>query len=140
MNKVVDATAKLLIIFFSGWTFFVSVSAVFGTTIFFPFNISEVDSIPYHRWQSVRISVFLTLSYFGIKYLLNKKREYLPIQFLEVYIKILTIVGFFIFYKSGVQKSEYFIPLFFGFSSIILHLSCRKKYKKYFAKKGKRFS
>ena len=140
LHKVVDTTAKLLIIFFSSWTIYVSFSAIFGTIIFFPFNISEAEPIPYHRWQSVRVAVFLTFAFFGIKYLFNSNREYLPIQFLEIYLKFLTIVGVLIFYKSGVQKSEYLVILFFGFCSIILHLACRKKYRKYFARKGKKFS
>ena len=137
MNNIVNSVLKLLIVFLTGWTLYISVSAFFDITIYFPFKISEAEFIPYHRWQTVRIAVFLTFSYYAILHLFNKEKEYPPIQFLAIYIKILTIVGCIIFYKAGVPNSEYFVVLFFGLSSVILHLSCRTKYRKYFTKKGK---
>ena len=137
MNKIINSAMKLLIIFLTGWTLFISVSTFFGTTIYFPFKISEVEFIPYHRWQSVRIAVFLTFSYFAIMYLFNKGKEYLPIQFLAIYLKILTIVGCIMFYKADVQNSEYFVLLFFGLSSVIIDLSRGTKSRKYFSKKRK---
>ena len=137
MNNSIKAAMKLLIIVLTGWSIYVSVSAFFGITIYFPLKITDEHFVPYHRWQSVRISVFVTFAYFAIMHLFNEDKEYHPIQFLEIYIKILTIVGFVIFYKTGVQNSEYLVILFFVLSSIILHLACRKKYKRYFTKKGK---
>lgn len=137
MNSIANLAVKLLIVFLTGWTLYISVSAFFEITIYFPFKISEAEIIPYHRWQSVRIAVFITFAYFGIMHLFNKDRKYLPIQFLAIYIKILTIVGCVIFYKADVQNSEYFVLSFFGLSSLILHLSCRKEGRKYFSKKGK---
>ena len=138
MYRLMNSLMKLLITFFVVWTIYVSISAFFDITIYFPFVISEAEFVPYHRWQTVRIAVFLTVSYFAILHLFGNEREYLPIQFFETYIKILTIVGLIIFYKADVKNSEYSVLLFFGLSSIVLHWARRGKHK-YFAKKGKGF-
>ena len=134
MYRLINLLMKLLITFLAVWTSYVSMAAFLDITIYFPFTISEVEYVPYHRWQTVRIAVFLTISYFAILHLFGNKREYLPIQFLETYIKILTIVGLIIFYKADVKNSEYYVILFFGLSSIILHWARRGKYR-YFAKR-----
>ena len=136
--KTISSLTKLLVIFLTTWSIYVSVSAGFGVTVYFPFITSEENFVPYHRWQTVRISVFLTFFYFAILQLLNRERKYLPIKFLEIYLKILTVVGLIIFYKAGVKNTEYLVVAFFGLSSIILHIACRKK-QKYFSKKGNKF-
>ena len=83
MQPTVKIATKLLIVFFMGWAIYVSVSALFGITIYFPFKISESEIIPYHRWQSVRIAVFLTFAYFIAIHLIDKEKKYLPVLFLR---------------------------------------------------------
>jgi hypothetical protein len=86
----------------------------------------------------VRIAVFINFAYFAIMYLFNKKKKYLPIQFLTIYLKIVTIVGCIIFYQADVENSEYFVLLFFGFISVSIDLSRGKEGRRYFSKKRKR--
>ena len=137
MNNIVNSVLKLLIVFLTGWTLYISVSAFFDITIYFPFKISEAEFIPYHRWQTVRIAVFLTFAYFAIIYLVSKEKKYLPIQFLAIYLKILSIVGCIMFYKADVQNSEYFVLLFFVFTAVIIDFSGETKRRRYFSKKRK---
>ena len=79
--------SNFLILGLAAWAVFIAVSVFFGITIYFPFIISEQESIPYHRWQTVRIAVFLTFAYFAIIHLIRGSRELYPITFLEIYIK-----------------------------------------------------
>ena len=138
MYKILHSLMNLLVGFITIWAIFVSAYTLFGNYIYFPFTVYDAESVPYHRWQTVRLAVLITIGYFAILHLFRGSKEYYPIQFLEIYLKILTVVGLIVFYNSNVENSEYFILLFFGITAIILHLACRKKYK-YFAKKHNHF-
>ena len=124
--------AKIIIGLLSLWALSSVIAEIIGVTIFFPFNIVEKQEIPFHRVSSVRLSVFLTFAYFGFRYLFFQTEKLFPIQFLDIYIKSLTICGFFVFYTSQVEIREYYFVLFFFIVSIILHFASRNKIRSYF--------
>tara|TARA_B100000123_G_C25508398_1_gene331126 strand:+ start:96 stop:488 length:393 start_codon:yes stop_codon:yes gene_type:complete len=124
--------AKIIIGILSLWALASIIAEINGVTIYFPFNIVERQEIPYHRVTSVRLSVFLTFAYFGFRYLFFQSEKLFPIQFLDIYIKSLTVCGFFVFYSSQVEIREYYFVLFFFIVSIILHFASRNKIRSYF--------
>ena len=124
--------AKIIIGLLSLWALASVIAEIMGVTIFFPLNVVERQEIPYHRVASVRLSVFLTFAYFGFRYLFFQSEKLFPIQFLDIYIKSLTICGFFVFYTSQVEIREYYFVLFFLVVSIILHFASRNKIRSYF--------
>ena len=134
MSKTLNSIVNLLITLIALWATYVSFEALFGVTIIFPFTFVEAEMVPYHRWQSVRLAVFLTVIYFSVMHLISADREFPSIYFLEIYLKILTIVGIFVFYKAQVIYSEFFVLSFFAFYSIIMHIARKKKYR-YFHKR-----
>ena len=124
--------AKIIIGLLSLWALASVIAEIMGITIYFPLNVVERQEIPYHRVASVRLSVFLTFAYFGFRYLFFQSEKLFPIQFLDVYIKSLTICGFFVFYTSQVEIREYYFVLFLFIVSIILHFASRNKIRSYF--------
>ena len=124
--------AKIIIGLLSLWALASVIAEIMGVTIYFPLNIVDRQEIPYHRVASVRLSVFLTFAYFGFRYLFFQSEKLFPIQFLDIYIKSLTICGFFVFYTSQVEIREYYFVLFFFIVSIILHFASRNKIRSYF--------
>ena len=124
--------AKIIIGLLSLWALASVIAEIMGVTIFFPLNVVEKQEIPYHRVASVRLSVFLTFAYFGFRYLFFQSEKLFPIQFLDIYIKSLTICGFFVFYTTQVEIREYYFVLFFFIVSIILHFASRNKIRSYF--------
>ena len=124
--------AKIIIGLLSLWAVVSVIAEIMGVTIYFPFNVVERQEIPYHRIVSIRLSVFLTFAYFGFRYLFFQSEKLFPIQFLDIYIKSLTICGFFIFYTTQVEIREYYFVLFFFIVSIILHFASRNKIRSYF--------
>ena len=124
--------AKLIIGLLSLWALVSVVAEIMGVTIYFPFNVVERQEIPYHRVASVRLAVFLTFAYFGFRYLFFQSEKLFPIQFLDIYIKTLTLCGFFVFYTSKVEIREYYFVFFFFIVSIILHFASRNKIRSYF--------
>ena len=103
--------AKIIIGLLSLWALASIIAEIMGVTIYFPLNVVERQEIPYHRVASVRLSVFLTFAYFGFRYLFFQSEKLFPIQFLDIYIKSLTICGFFVFYTSQVEIREYYLSL-----------------------------
>ena len=127
--------SKLVIGSLALWAVYASVTAFFGVSVYFPLRLADADTIPYHRWQAVRISVFLTFAYFSIIHLLNGSREMYPVKFLEAYLTILTLVAVVIFLQQQVQPSEYLVVLFFGVCAFILHMASRATLRRYFSRK-----
>ena len=126
--------SKIIVAVLTLWAIFILVSEIMGITVYFPFNFVEREEIPYHRINSVRLSVFLTFIYFGFRYLFWQSEKLYPIQFLEIYIKSLTVCGVFVFYSMKIPLSEWRFVLFFLIVSIILHFASRqiKMHKKLF--------
>ena len=126
--------SKIIVAVLTLWAIFILVSEIIGITVYFPFNFVEREEIPYHRINSVRLSVFLTFIYFGFRYLFFQSEKLYPIQFLEIYIKSLTVCGVFVFYSMGIPLSEWRFVLFFFIVSIIFDFASRqiKKNKKLF--------
>ena len=111
---------------------FIIISEILGVTVYFPFNFVERHEIPYHRINSVRLSVFLTFIYFTIRYLFFQSEKMYPIQFLDVYLKSLVVAAIFVFYSMNIELSEYRFIFFFFIVSIITHFASRKKIRSYF--------
>tara|TARA_B100000575_G_C22950690_1_gene549814 strand:- start:80 stop:472 length:393 start_codon:yes stop_codon:yes gene_type:complete len=124
--------SKIIVSILCLWAIFIIISELMGVTVYFPFNFVERENIPYHRINSVRLSVFLTFIYFSVRYLFMQSDKLYPIQFLDVYLKSLTICGVFVFYSNGVEFREYYFILFFLIVSTITHFASRKKVRSYF--------
>ena len=124
--------SKIIVVVLTLWAIFILVSEIMGITVYFPFNFVEREEIPYHRINSVRLAVFLTFFYFGIRYLFFQSEKLYPIQFLDIYIKSLTLCGFFVFITMDVPLSEYRFVIFFIIISAVLHFGSRKKIRSYF--------
>ena len=129
---MVKTLAKIIIGLLSLWALAFIIAEIMGVTIYFPFTIVERQEIPYHRITSVRLAVFLTFAYFGFRYLFFQSEKLFPIQFLDIYIKSLTLCAFFVFYTSQVDIREYYFVLFFFIVSIVLHFASINKIRSYF--------
>tara|TARA_B100000989_G_scaffold167300_1_gene125095 strand:- start:234 stop:626 length:393 start_codon:yes stop_codon:yes gene_type:complete len=124
--------SKITVSLLSLWAISTVFAELIGVTLYFPFSVIEKQEIPYHRIASVRLSVLLTFAYFGFRYIFFQSEKLYPIQFLDIYIKSLTICGLFVFFKNQIEFREYFFILFLFIVSIILHFASRKKVRSYF--------
>ena len=124
--------SKIIIGLLALWATSAFIAEIIGVTIFFPFNVAERQEVPYHRLTSLRLSILLTFAYFGFRYIFFQTQKLYPIQFLDIYIKFLTISGLFVFYSMGVEFREYYFIFFIFIVSLILHFSSRKKIRSYF--------
>tara|TARA_B100001250_G_scaffold292322_1_gene253919 strand:+ start:65 stop:460 length:396 start_codon:yes stop_codon:yes gene_type:complete len=123
---------KILLFVLGIWCVYTSISAFLGVTIFFPFNISPSQEIPYQRWQSVRVALLLTLAYFSFRHFLRGSQMFYPIQLWDVYVKALVISAGIIFWRADVASSEWLVFLFYAIVSVILHFASRPGYRKLF--------
>ena len=131
-KKIFKFTAKVLLGLLGLWAFVVPILYMFGITIHFPFIVTASNEIPYHRLLAVRTSVFFTFSYFVFRFLFIEYSKLYPIQFLDIFLKSLTLSGLVVFLIIGVEIREYVYVIFFCGCSIITHAICGKKFRKYF--------
>ena len=129
--------AKIVIAFIGIVFLLVSMFETLGTTLFFTFDVdgSFTKEIPYHRLQSLRITIFLTFSYYSLRYLLYENVQQYPIQFLDVILKIYILISLFIFATNDVELSEYSVIVFFFFVALIAHIASRPKLRRYYYSK-----
>ena len=113
--------ANAIILLFVVWTASVAIAAFLDITIYFPWVVSSIEEIPLNRLQTIRISIFLTFSHYGVLYLIGLNRTYLPIDFLNQYLFYLCLSGGIIMYVKNVTVlQEYIILAVF----ILLWLGC----------------
>ena len=124
--------SKIIVSFLSLLALCFIIAELLGVTIYFPFTIVDKQEVPYHRIQSIRLSVFLTFVYFGARYIFFQKEKLYPIQFLDIYLKSITICSLFVFYSLNVDFNEYYFVLFFFVVSVIVHFASKKKIRNYF--------
>ena len=126
--------AKFLVSFLVIWLFSVSITGLFGISIQFPFTIIEEGEIAYHRWQTLRIALFLTLGYYGLQFVLGLSKEVFPISFVKMYIFNMCIVGLALFYRLNVEREEYLILAFWLAFLFIINIATTNRYRKLFKK------
>ena len=114
------------------WALVIPILHILGTTIYFPFKISGGEEIPYHRLQAVRIAVCLTFSYFAFRFLFIEHSKLYPVQFLDIFLKSLTLTSLLVYLSMGLELKEYTLVIFFLLCSIITHIISGKKFRRYF--------
>ena len=127
--------AKLLVSGLVIWLIFVAITGLFGISIQFPFEIIEEGEFPYHRMQTLRIALFLTLAYYGLQYLLGFSKEVYPISFVKIYIFNMCVVGILIFYRLDVETKEYLVLAFWLAFLLIINIATVNRYRRFFKKK-----
>ena len=127
--------AKLLVTLMVMWLLSVIICGLLGVSIQFPFTIVDEGEIAYHRLQTIRISLFLTVAYYGLQYVLGFTKEVYPINFVKVYIFNMCIVGLALFYRLNVEREEYLVLAFWLLFLAILNIATTNRYRRLFKKK-----
>ena len=127
--------AKILVIIMVIWLLSVVICGLLGVSIQFPLTIIEEGEIAYHRWQTIRIALFLTVAYYGLQYVLGFTKEVYPINFVKVYIFNMCVVGLALFYRLNVEREEYLVIAFWLLFLVILNIATTNRYRRLFKKK-----
>ena len=125
----------MLVLALTLWATYAIVAALIGFNLYFPFSVATGEDIPYHRWQSVRLSLFATFVFYGVMHLLFGSREVYPVHFLKTYLFMLSIIGAIVLFQAGVPLTEYLVIAFLLWVAITLHLSSAPRYRRYFGRK-----
>ena len=127
--------AKLLVVAMVIWLLSVVICSLFGVSIQFPFTLVEEGEIAYHRLQTIRIALFLTVAYYGLQYVLDLTKQVYPINFVKVFIFNMCIVGLALFYRLDVDREEYLVLAFWLLFLAILNIATANRYRRLFKKK-----
>ncbi len=132
LKTMLRLISKTLVLVLALWATLLGVCAILGIQIYFPFNISEENVIPYFRMQAVRVAVFMTFIYYACMYLVNASKEVYPIHFLKVFMISLGTSSFVFTFQYNANFSNYIIAIFFIFCGVVFHLVSKPEIKKYF--------
>ena len=127
--------AKLLVSAMIIWLLSVVICGLLGVSIQFPFTLIEEGEIAYHRLQTLRIALFLTVAYYGLQYVLDLTKQVYPINFVKVYIFNMCIVGLALFYRLDVDREEYLVLAFWLLFLAILNIATTNSYRRLFKNK-----
>ena len=115
---------KILLGLLATWATSIVILGFFDLQIYFPFNIGSAQDIPYHRWQTVRFTTFLTMSYFIIRFV-SGSRPVSALSVLDMFFKIMVFVGIINFWIADVLWDEWGVLVFFIIVSVMLHRAAK---------------
>ena len=115
------------------WALTTVILGFFNLQIYFPFNIGSAQEIPYHRWQTVRFTTFLTIAYFIFRFIFGF-RPVSALVVLNMFFKILIVIGFINFYIADKLSSEWGTLAFFLLIAILSHRASKIYRGKMFTK------
>ena len=127
------SVVKIILSLLAIWGLVVISLGLFGLQFYFPFNLGTSDSIPYHRWQTVRFSTFATLVFFISRYIAGG-RPVPALKVMNVFFKFYVVFGSFLFWRAGADLGEWLVVGFFAFVSIMVHIESRRNREKLFVK------
>ena len=128
--------ANIIIIAMSIWALAAALTAMLGTTVYFPWVLEPSAEIPLHRLAAIRVGVLLTCAYFGFLHIIGKSMQLYPINFLTTFLFFLVVGGSVVFYKYQVPLSEYWMSAFFGFVCLMTYIASRPYVRDYFKKRS----
>jgi hypothetical protein len=118
------------------WALAAALTAMLGTTVYFPWVLGSSVEIPLHRLAAIRVGVLMTCAYFGFLHIIGKSMQLYPINFLTTYLFFLVVRGSVVFYKYQVSLSEYWMSAFFSFVWLMSYLASRPNVRDYFKKRS----
>ena len=124
---------KTVLCLLAVWGITVVILGFYDFQIFFPFNIGSAQEIPYHRWQTVRFSTFLTISYFILRFVIGS-RPVSALGVIDMFFKIMVFVAAINFWKADVLRDEFPVLIFFLIISVLLHRAAKTKREAKFLK------
>ena len=124
---------KILLGLLAIWSTSIVILGFFDLQIYFPINIGSAQDIPYHRWQTVRFTTFLTISYFIARFV-SGLRPVSALGVIDMFFKIMVFVAVINFWKADVLRDEFPVLIFFLIISVLLHRAAKTKREATFLK------
>ena len=128
--------AKIIVILLTLFALVAIIGFIFNFSVVFPFTITnDVNDVPKHRLQSVRLATAATFAYFGLRYIFFQTTKLYPIQFMGIFLFFLGIMGTIVIYKFQLPLFEYYLSIFWLLISIVLYQAGKPEFRTYFRHK-----
>ena len=115
---------KILLGLLGVWAVMVVILGLFKLQVYFPFNIGSAEEIPYHRWQTVRFTTFLTVAYFIFRYI-GGFRPVSALAVLDMFFKLMVVIATINFWIADKLSDEWGVLLFFVIVALLTHRTAR---------------
>ena len=115
---------KILLGLLGVWAVMAVILGLFKLQVYFPFNLGSAEEIPYHRWQTVRFTTFLTVAYFIFRYI-GGFRPVSALAVLDMFFKLMVVVATINFWIADKLSDEWGVLLFFVIVALLTHRTAR---------------
>ena len=134
---IIRKLANILIAILSLWAVYVIVVSLFDVTIIFPFAIVDGENIPYFRLYAIRLAMFGTFAFYGIKHLWRGSNAVYPIHFLKTFLFFLSVAGgcLGLVNPEWISTLDWGLLVFFFWVAITLQLASLTGHREYFRNK-----
>ena len=124
---------KILMMVLLFWMIPAAVIPIFDLVIWFPYvtSVLPIDDLASHRLLSVRSAAFMTIAYFIINHL-RQKKPLSSVSPVFVYVNFLLIFSIILLIKNGGQTTEWFTIIFVAIFSGILFFENKNESNKIF--------
>ena len=124
---------KILLGLLGVWAVMAVILGLFKLQVYFPFNIGSAEEIPYHRWQTVRFTTFLTVAYFIFRYI-GGFRPVSALAVLDMFFKLMVFIATINFWIADKLSDEWGVVLFFIIVALLTHRTARQNRGRIFMK------
>ena len=123
---------KILMVVLLFWMIPAAVIPIFDLVIWFPYVTSvPINDLANHRLLSVRSAAFLTIAYFIINHL-RQKKPLSSVSPVFVYVNFLLVFSIILLIKNGGPTTEWFTVIFVSIFSGILFFENKNESNKIF--------
>ncbi|OUX22341.1 MAG: hypothetical protein CBE15_08695 [Euryarchaeota archaeon TMED255] len=124
---------KILMILLLFWMIPASVIPIFDLVIWFPYltSVVPIDDLASHRLLSVRSAAFMTIAYFIINHL-RQKKPLSSVTPVFVYANFLWMFSTIFLIKNGGPITEWFVVIFIAIFSGVLFFANKNESNKIF--------
>ena len=112
---------------------YIIVASLFNIAILFPFTMTTSEEVPYFRLYTIRLAIFGTFAFYGIKHLLRGSSTVYPIHFLKAFL-FFSVVGVCVgrVNPEWLSVTDLGLIAFFFWVAITLHLASLPQHRRYF--------
>ena len=111
---------KILLGLLGVWGVTAVILGLLDLHIVFPFNLSTAKEIPYHRWQTVRFTTFLTMAYFCFRFV-GGFRPVSALGVLDMFFKVMVLIATINFWIADALIDDWGFILFIIIVALVTH-------------------
>ncbi len=117
------------------WSIFITILSVIGEPVYFYPTENNSNEAPVHRFEVLRLSMFLTFAYFALMHVLQPDKKFSASHVLISMLTFMVLVGSVVSVTKNFLFGEFGYLVAIGLSAIAIFFASRPRVRRYFARR-----